>query len=57
MQAALLTDPQKLCLSFLAAAWGEGLIGLVLCGWEPLCLGKHQWGSQIRRSPGGVKRV
>ena len=57
LQAALLTDPPKLCLSVLLAPWGEGLIGLVLCGWEPLCLGKHQWGSQIRRSPGGVKRV
>ena len=46
MQAALLTDPPKLCLSFLLAPWGEGLIGLVLCGWETLCLGKHQWASR-----------
>ena len=46
MQAALLTDPPKLCLSFLPAPWGEGLIGSVWCGWETLCLGKHQWGSR-----------
>lgn len=46
LQAALLTDPPKLCLSFLPAPWGEGLIGSVLCGWETLCLGKHKWGSR-----------